>query len=89
MMNICREDSGKGLDMKKLEVGTQGIHVISDEAPLEGFQMLKQAGFSGCDFGLNSYLQNYTLYQFVHNDFFNKTDRELRSSLRPIKRRQN
>ena len=86
MINICREDSGKGLDMKKLEVGTQGIHVISDEAPLEGFQMLKQAGFSGCDFGLNSYLQNDTLYQFVHNDFFNKTDRELEELFAPHKK---
>lgn len=72
--------------MKKLEVGTQGMNVISDESPLEGFQMLKQAGFSCCDFGLNSYLQNYALYRFVHNDFFDKSDQELEMFFEPHKK---
>ncbi len=72
--------------MNKLEIGVQGMNVVSDEVPLEGFQMLKQAGFSCCDFGLNSYLSNDSLYKFAHNEFFDKTDRELEEYFEPHKK---
>lgn len=72
--------------MGELVVGVQTNNVISDKNPLEGFEMLKQAGFSCCDFSLNSYLLNLDLYHFTKNYFFDQTDCELENFFSSHKR---
>ncbi len=67
-----------------LEAGVQTKDIISDEKPLEGFEMLKRAGFTCCDFSLDAYLKNMSLYQFEVNSFLIKRKRSLRSSLHHI-----
>lgn len=52
------------------EIGVQTKNIIDDNAPLAGFQMIKQAGFTCCDFSLNDYLKNKTLYDGDKNQFF-------------------
>ena len=66
-----------------LETGVQTKNIISDENPLEGFEMLKRAGFTCCDFSLNAYLKNTFLYQFEVNSFFDQTEKELREFFAP------
>lgn len=60
-----------------MEIGVQSKGVVSEQNPLEGFEILKRAGFSCCDFSLNSYLMNSALYDFQLNDFFNRSANEL------------
>lgn len=66
-----------------LESGVQTKSIISDENPLEGFEVLKWAGFTCCDFSLNAYLKNTSLYQFEVNSFFNQTEKELEEFFAP------
>lgn len=54
--------------MHKLSVGVQSRHIVYDEDPAEGFQMLRQSGFTCCDFSLNAYLSNEELYKYRRND---------------------
>ena len=56
-----------------LEVGVQTQNVISDENPHEGFEMLRQAGFTCCDFSLNGYLKNTDIYRANKNIFFDQS----------------
>ncbi len=58
--------------MHKLSVGVQSRNIIYDEDPAEGFQMLRQSGFTCCDFSLNAYLSNEELYKYRRNDFFDR-----------------
>ena len=58
--------------MHKLSVGVQSRHIVYDEDPAEGFQMLRQSGFTCCDFSLNAYLSNEELYKYRRNDFFDR-----------------
>ena len=58
--------------MHKLSVGVQSRHIVYDEDPAEGFQMLLQSGFTCCDFSLNAYLSNEELYKYRRNDFFDR-----------------
>lgn len=60
-----------------LEVGVQTQNVISDENPYEGFEMLRQAGFTCCDFSLNGYLKNTDIYRANMNNFFDQSVEEL------------
>ena len=62
-----------------LEVGVQTQNVISDENPYEGFEMLRQAGFTCCDFSLNGYLKNTDIYRANKNNFFDQSVEELES----------
>ncbi len=68
-----------------LDIGVQTKNVIKDENPMEGFEMLRRAGFSCCDFSLNAYLLNFDLYGFEVNDFFDKTEKELEEFFAPHK----
>ena len=68
-----------------LQIGMQTRNIIKDENPLEGFQLLKRAGFSCVDFSLNGYLDNKSLYQGEVNDFFDKTREELEAYFTPHK----
>lgn len=65
------------------ELGVQSENVIYDENPLEGFELLKSAGFSCCDFSLNAYLKNTSLYQGRINSFFDRTEKELEDFFTP------
>lgn len=68
-----------------LECGVQTKNVIDDKNPLIGFQLLKQVGFTCCDFSLNDYLINTDIYQQRLNVFFNKSVTELEDFFRPHK----
>lgn len=72
--------------MDKVSVGVQSKDIVFDEYPLEGFEMMKRAGFSCCDFSLNSYLTNISLYSMVINDFFNQSIGELEYFFTPHKK---
>lgn len=68
-----------------MKIGVQSKDIIYDKYPLEGFEMMKRAGFSCCDFSLNSYLTNTSLYSLEVNDFFNQTIGELETFFSPHK----
>ncbi len=65
--------------MNTLSVGVQSKGIVFDEYPIEGFELIKRAGFSCCDFSLNSYLTNTSLYSFELNDFFTQSIEELKN----------
>lgn len=69
-----------------LEVGVQTQNVILDENPYEGFEMLRQAGFTCCDFSLNGYLKNTDIYKSDLNRFFDKSVEELIAFFEPHKK---
>lgn len=69
--------------MHKLSVGVQSKNIISDDYPIEGFEMLKRAGFTCCDFSLNSYLPNTALYEHRSNDFFDQPLHKLKAFFDP------
>lgn len=71
--------------MNKISVGVQGKDIVFDEYPIEGFEMMKRAGFSCCDFSLNTYLTNTALYSMELNDFFHRSVGELESFFAPHK----
>ncbi len=68
-----------------LEIGVQSKNVVFDEAPAKGFALLKKSGFDCCDFSLNSYLNNTSLYREERNRFFDKSIKELEDFFKPHK----
>lgn len=68
-----------------MDIGVQTKNVINDKNPLEGFELLRRTGFTCCDFSLNSYLLNSSLYNFETNDFFDKSEAELEAFFTPHK----
>ena len=71
--------------MDMLEIGVQSKDAVLDENPAAGFRMLKEAGFTCCDFSLNEYLLNTDLYNHNLNSFFKKSDSELEQFFKPHK----
>lgn len=69
--------------MNRPAVGVQSKNIISDDYPIEGFEMLKRAGFTCCDFSLNSYLSNEVLYEHKRNDFFDQPLHKLKAFFGP------
>lgn len=59
------------------KIGVQTKNAVYDANPLEGFEMLKRAGFSCADFSLNGYLMNTDIYRSELNGFFSKPMSEL------------
>lgn len=72
--------------MDRLEVGTQTHNIVSDENPIEGFRMMKEAGFDCADFSLNFYLKNTDIYQEKINGFFSQSVDELEYFFAPHKK---
>ena len=68
-----------------LKIGVQTKNVVFDENPREGFETLKRCGFDACDFSLNSYLLNTSLYQNEVNKFFDQSTEELCAYFAPHK----
>lgn len=68
-----------------MDIGVQTQNVIKDKNPSEGFGLLRRAGFTCCDFSLNSYLLNSSLYKFETNAFFDKPEAELEAFFAPHK----
>lgn len=66
-----------------LQIGVQTKNVVNDEYPVEGFDLLKRAGFSCADFSLNSYLSNTALYRSKRNTFFDQSVQDLESFFTP------
>ena len=66
-----------------LEIGVQSKNVVFDDDPAKGFEMLRDAGFTCCDFSLNEYLLNIDLYNYNVNSFFKKSDTELEKYFTP------
>lgn len=60
-----------------LKIGVQSQNVVYDDDPLVGYETLKRAGFDCCDFSLNTYLINTSIYNYDLNDFFSKPETEL------------
>ncbi len=68
-----------------MDIGVQSKYVINDKNPLEGFELLRRTGFTCCDFSLNAYLLNSSLYRFETNHFFDQSDTELKEFFTPHK----
>ena len=68
-----------------LGIGTQTKNIIKDASPLEGFLLLKEAGFDCCDFSLNDYLKNKEIYRQELNRFFDRSTEELLHFFAPHK----
>ncbi len=64
--------------MNTLAVGVQSKGIVYDNDPLEGFEMMKRAGFSCCDFSLDSYFTDMSFNSPKGNDFFQKSVQELK-----------
>lgn len=71
--------------MNTLAVGVQGKGIVYDNDPLEGFEMMKRAGFSCCDFSLDPYFTNPSFCSQKNNDFFQQPVRELKNFFAPHK----
>lgn len=69
--------------MHRLSVGVQSKHIVNDDYPIEGFEMMRRAGFTCCDFSLNDYLANTELYQYRRNAFFDRPVHELKAFFEP------
>ena len=74
-----------GKRMNKISVGVKSKDIVFDEYPIEGFEMMRRAGFTCCDFSLNSYLTNTALYSLEINDFFRQSVGELEAFFTPHK----
>ena len=70
---------------KMLEIGVQTKNVIEDKDPLKGFEKLKKAGFTCCDFSLNAYPLNGKTYVLGEKNFFDQTVSELEAFFKPYK----
>lgn len=68
-----------------LGIGVQTKNIVDDSCPEEGFNILRDAGFTNCDFSLNGYLLNTDLYQDTLNKFFDKSIIELEHYFAPHK----
>ena len=68
-----------------LEIGVQSKNVVFDDNPAEGFDLLKKAGFTCCDFSLNQYQINKEIYRGINNGFFAKSVEELKDFFSPHK----
>ena len=66
-------------------IGTQTKNVIKDDNPIEGFRLLKEAGFDCCDFSLNDYLKNTDIYKSDLNRFFDQSVEALTAFFKPHK----
>lgn len=60
-----------------LQIGMQTRNIVCDENPIQGFEVIKKAGFSCVDFSLNAYLDNKSLYRGECNTFFSQTEEKL------------
>lgn len=68
-----------------IPIATQSKNIITDECPMQGFELMKRAGFSCCDFSLNDYLRNDTLYEKRKSDFFDQSSQQLCAFFTPHK----
>ena len=71
--------------MDTLPIGVQSKDIVYDNYPIEGFETIKRAGFSCCDFSLNAYLTNTSLYSLKLNDFFSQSVANLEAFFTPHK----
>ena len=60
-----------------LKLGIQTQHILTDDNLVEGFQMIRNAGFDCVDFSLHQYLLNVNIYQDRLNNFFDQSIDEL------------
>lgn len=67
------------------EIGVQTHNAVFDENPDTGFRMIKEAGFTCCDFSLNMYLKNTDLYLHRVNGFFDPPIDEMERFFAPHK----
>lgn len=67
------------------EIGVQTHNAVFDENPDTGFRMIREAGFTCCDFSLNMYLKNTDLYLHRVNGFFDPPIDEMERFFAPHK----
>ncbi|MBQ8519561.1 MAG: sugar phosphate isomerase/epimerase [Agathobacter sp.] len=68
-----------------LQIGMQTRNIVYDDNPIQGFELLRNAGFSCADFSLNAYLDNKSLYKGECNKFFDQTEEKLEVFFAPHK----
>lgn len=71
--------------MNTLTVGIQNEGIVCDEYPLEGFEMIRRAGFSCCDFDLDPYVANALRCPSGGNNLFGQSVEELQCFFSPYK----
>ena len=71
--------------MNTLTVGIQNEEIVCDEYPLEGFEMIRRAGFSCCDFDLDPYVTNALRFSSGGNNLFGQSVEELQCFFSPYK----
>ncbi|NLL38522.1 MAG: sugar phosphate isomerase/epimerase [Clostridiales bacterium] len=59
------------------QIGVQTKNIVEDNAPLDGFKLIRQAGFDCVDFSLDQYLPSKELYKMKKNAFFDQSVSEL------------
>lgn len=69
-----------------LRLGVQTLNVVDDDCPLDGYKVIRDAGFSAVDFSLHSYLRNKDIYGSRINHFFERSVAELEEFFAPHKR---
>jgi len=68
-----------------LQIGVQTKNAVDDTNPMEGYTMLKKAGFSCVDFSLNRYVSDNDIYQPDGEKFFDQSLCELEQFFTPHK----
>lgn len=66
-------------------IGVQTQNVVNDKNPLPGFELLRNVGFTNCDFSLNGYLKNTDIYKNKRNSFFDQDLEKLAKFFTPHK----
>lgn len=67
------------------QIGVQTKNIIEDNAPMDGFRLIRQAGFDCVDFSLDQYLPSKELYKLKKTAFFDQTISELERFFTPHK----
>lgn len=69
----------------KLQLGVQSQNTVEAENPLNGFMMMKRAGFISADFSLHAFLKNKDIYGGDINSFFDADIDSLKEFFAPYK----
>lgn len=72
--------------MNRVDVGIQSGGIISCGCPLEGFEMIRRAGFSCCALGLGSYFGGVLLHSARNGEIFELPVGELRDICAPYRK---
>ena len=72
--------------MNRVDVGIQSGGIISCGCPLEGFEMIRRAGFSSCAFGSEAYFGGVLLHSVRNEESFELSAEDLREIYAPYRK---